>query len=1016
MGTLPESIFDTYKRYKNGTNYIIAWIWQNGHVQESNNHPSKSKGKKPKARATKKAVESQIKLQDLIGLAKAAFNKNIKPPEGFMYILNDVINARSRCAKWYRLQYTSDSHRSHQSHEHFIQILKDIYGIFKLMETIPDAKETKLGNMDKETAETPKLANLYEYLEHEKPLDGKSKCYASDYFATERRPGKPQLTFKQEESILEEQLFALFCYFKDSAKIRKFIGEVWDDYAKGKSSLTAAAMTTNAAFGLLRQANEDLAASFPGMDDHSQVISFFESNGFPIIKHKQNGPNNDEKPKSGPPVHPRGPLEDDPDILALPSMLCVDIWTVVLESRIKLGLSYPPRQSAQDDMHLSFAKEAEIADTLAMEYLIFSQVLQDTVKYQITLGFEKAKESGEVIKFPSWLVIAFDIVHNLGWILWQEGIDQPYRELQTFLGSTIEQFDRTMAFSNTWHELGLPQLESHATHAKQFLDIISSTMLEWVNGDIIGSFKGPPGDEAYTTEKKFLLRHDPVFVGLLMSEFKLLIYVQGLGMAIQDQILTICAHAYNAGRVAGILQQEWQDMEDLIAIHALDNSIFVGDRPIKNKMCANSMYVSTGWSIRSRAKGKSFSQMMEEYSSNKRIGRPAAGITKMIRNTSAYIKAINKRTALPPRMVHSRRNRSNRRHALSEFRCPSNLTALLPDIIGEQIQRYENLKKRGLLTEFQDPALDGDIIAQWHKYGKVDQLQMLEVFYKSIACDDFHFSFNYFSMVERCTTLLRQLLAGGPTNGDYLPSITRFFSRPTLDLMDALTFLGGSIEMWGNNDEPQLLQIVCNAMSPMIKQEGSIERIRNQSLKHKERRHVEYIDIKVLKNLRNTSPDDLSEYDVMVMHLLLDISAKAFTQVMGIRPQEIFYEDFTETMMVVGRTADQWIDKINSNAIVNASMSLREKTLWCICFSLKLNRGSELRLKKKALLMATRPDLFPDAYLEEITKGFPAKTMDDLKEVGHESDDMGVFNLRNLRKILEELEDADLLNPVINRC
>ena len=53
---------------------------------------------------------------------------------------------------------------------------------------------------------------------------------------------------KDDKDAKAEQLFAIFCLFDDFARLRKFILDLWIDYALGRVDLITASVTTNSAF------------------------------------------------------------------------------------------------------------------------------------------------------------------------------------------------------------------------------------------------------------------------------------------------------------------------------------------------------------------------------------------------------------------------------------------------------------------------------------------------------------------------------------------------------------------------------------------------------------------------------------------------------------------------------------------------------------------------------------------------------------------------------------------------
>ncbi|KAL8843498.1 MAG: hypothetical protein Q9170_000002 [Blastenia crenularia] len=68
---------------------------------------------------------------------------------------------------------------------------------------------------------------------------------------------------EDKDDFDEELAFIIFCFFEDLHRIQDFITELWQKYKAGQCDLHTAAIPTNAAFDLVRQAEEDLIAQTP---------------------------------------------------------------------------------------------------------------------------------------------------------------------------------------------------------------------------------------------------------------------------------------------------------------------------------------------------------------------------------------------------------------------------------------------------------------------------------------------------------------------------------------------------------------------------------------------------------------------------------------------------------------------------------------------------------------------------------------------------------------------------------
>ncbi|KAK6516545.1 hypothetical protein TWF506_006450 [Arthrobotrys conoides] len=614
MSTLPEAIIDTYKRYKAGTNRVISFLIRFGQTP-INGPTSKPKPKAPKKRGkpASKVENNSVNLRDLVPFAKSVVSKGRKVPPHLLSILEDVIKARTKCARWYRGQLSLKPTTEHKKHEHFIRVLEEIYAILKPSEDSQPTSAQK--TQQKSNSASQKANNLFEYLDSEEPLCKEfenitiDSSYPADDSTSKQTGVKQSLT--PEESKLEEQLFALFCFFEDVSNIRLFIGRIWTEYMKGQSGLVSVSITTAAALDLIKKANEEITAQFPDMEQHAQVVKFFETNGYAVM---------------GPDGHGFSELERGPEnveAISLSLTLCIKIWYHVLIPRFYEKKPSPPKTATQSKEFSGSGLEGfQYLDALTLDYMVLGGMMPDALEgmgYPILQGFQKAQKSRIL---PSWLVISFDIISKLHQTLWVDGSKQPYDELQTHILSARNQLSCLIKFSRTWESMGLPQLAANADRINDLLRDPLDLITIWTAKDFVQHLKSGltfPGAKLLQTERHFLLQNDPVLCGLVLSQTRLVLHSLGLHLSVQDSVVAITAQVYNAALVGGHLKTKWPDMEDLINIHALDKTLFVGSRPTTLDGCSSRFFTSMGFSIQSRAKGGSFMDALRRYGNGEKL-------------------------------------------------------------------------------------------------------------------------------------------------------------------------------------------------------------------------------------------------------------------------------------------------------------------------------------------------------------------------------------------------------------
>ena len=92
---------------------------------------------------------------------------------------------------------------------------------------------------------------------------------------TKRHDTKGQGSYESETNREVELGFAVSCLFRDIREVREYLQEIWDQYAKDKIELTAAAMLTSTAIEFVSLAEHDLLVKFSNQLASDEVGSFF---------------------------------------------------------------------------------------------------------------------------------------------------------------------------------------------------------------------------------------------------------------------------------------------------------------------------------------------------------------------------------------------------------------------------------------------------------------------------------------------------------------------------------------------------------------------------------------------------------------------------------------------------------------------------------------------------------------------------------------------------------------------
>ncbi len=128
--SLPGSLFDTYKCYKNGTTTFIRWL-----TAQEQEHDEGAP-----LRAYVKSVD-ELKL-----LANSVLSKRKKLPTSLSWGLRDTIYARTRVSKFFKSLAGPGDREITSSHEHFtrtlLQIYHDFQGLAKVARPPPSSEKS----------------------------------------------------------------------------------------------------------------------------------------------------------------------------------------------------------------------------------------------------------------------------------------------------------------------------------------------------------------------------------------------------------------------------------------------------------------------------------------------------------------------------------------------------------------------------------------------------------------------------------------------------------------------------------------------------------------------------------------------------------------------------------------------------------------------------------------------------------------------------------------------------------
>ena len=159
-----------------------------------------------------------------------------------------AISSRKRCTTYFEsitASDDSDTKHSNYTHSYYVSLLEEaILALQPRFAVSSGSISSKAHSQSDDNFEV--LVNRFEALDLEESAeqpDGEEQVpVESNGLVYEVE------TPKDDKGVKAEKLFAIFCLFDDLARLRKFVQDLWIDYAIGRVDLITASVTTNASF------------------------------------------------------------------------------------------------------------------------------------------------------------------------------------------------------------------------------------------------------------------------------------------------------------------------------------------------------------------------------------------------------------------------------------------------------------------------------------------------------------------------------------------------------------------------------------------------------------------------------------------------------------------------------------------------------------------------------------------------------------------------------------------------
>ncbi|KAL8800987.1 MAG: hypothetical protein Q9182_004779 [Xanthomendoza sp. 2 TL-2023] len=236
------------------------------------------KADKDAAKKTKYKITSAEVRRQAEAVAQSCLESRLKMPASLLVMVERAVRARRRCSEWFQKSGVHNEYADKQD-IHFIQDLEESLKILKLSVEAENAGNEVLAQNDTLSEHSTSLTNRFSSLKTEDSpelnlaqVSGVAAAVSvpEKAKASESDPEVAKYELVNEDDFDEELAFIIFCFFEDLHRTQVFINHLWREYKAGKCDLHTAAITTNAAFELVRQAEEDLIAQAPAVFDRKR--------------------------------------------------------------------------------------------------------------------------------------------------------------------------------------------------------------------------------------------------------------------------------------------------------------------------------------------------------------------------------------------------------------------------------------------------------------------------------------------------------------------------------------------------------------------------------------------------------------------------------------------------------------------------------------------------------------------------------------------------------------------------
>lgn len=628
----------TWSRYKLGQAQFTKWLKQTAEKIAPTatdgasiaGGPSLSRSaKKAQKKATKSGIDDEVVIhwRELETMA-ANITENADPkdiPSAPINILRDVIAMRKKSARFFQRSMESknggeDLRDKNATHEHIIHVLERVLAKFEALRLkVPGAGSKEGAERSKDGIDD--LNNMFEYLEVQalpdedevdagSDVENQADTTSSKASKTKKKLGKKKLpkngkSKKQPASAStrndnadadwmddidfdlemgEEEEFdycmMIYCFFEDYNLVRSYICERWCDYYFDRSiSLNTLAVIANAAFELFHQMEHDLILDMRriGIRDRNlghyetMMMTVFAGIGMEHIEYEAyQGLSKEE--------HDDRLWKDEWDWLASPAYTSIQGLLRFIPpgktSMIRKSDRRPPVYGGTTPTELNQFKDAAIEDLLfdvaCIKALKRNGGVDDILpaESELLLGFQDALRNYD---YSSAFIFSLQLYVDIRYIL-EDAVLHPFEQLQ----QTATRIRRELPWqidqaSGPRFELrrSLRQRENEVFRFMLHDVILDDKLPRYLNGGLTEE----------DVEEFYLLKHEPIWAGLLDFRAKLFMNELGHEYVHRSFVVEAGAYLYAAARACGSRFPDgqefpaWPDMDKFLASYTPDSPL-----------------------------------------------------------------------------------------------------------------------------------------------------------------------------------------------------------------------------------------------------------------------------------------------------------------------------------------------------------------------------------------------------------------------------------------------------------